>query len=759
MATNIGPKIGVDGEAEYRKQLQNIIQQAKTLSSEMKAVTASFDENTSAVKKAKETAKVLTEQVKVQKDRVAALSDMLKKSSENLGENDTRTLKWKQALNDANAELSQMSEELKDAKKQSNLFLTAIDNLGEKAKDVAKSGLSKLGDAAKSGLKGALNVGVGAVKGLGTTVAAMGTAAATGITALGKIGLDYNSEMEKYTTNFEVMLGSQEAAVAKVESLKKMAASTPFEMAGLADATQQLLAMNVASEDTEKYITQLGDISLGNSEKFNSLVGAFGKMNSTGKVTLEYINMMAEQGFNPLNIIAQQTGETMTQLYDRLSKGNVTLDEVKNAMEIATSTGGQFADGMKKASETTEGMMSTLADNVKSLIGEVFLPVSEGLKNTVLPAAIDTVDKLTSAFRERGIGGMTSAAGEIINGIVWEFVRKLPELVETAGEMVETLAKGIEKNIGEITDVSGLTMEAFFKGIEKTLPKAVNIALDIIEGITAGMAIGGGLIAESGAETVKKLVEGISERLPLIVENAVVIIKAFCESLRSRSGQITSSAVSIIRTLVSGFASMLPDLFVMGAMLLGELAVGLVNEIPTLVSNVPVIINAFFEAFKANSGVFEGIGRNLVISLQNGISSVIGGVISWFKDLWYSVFGSLKIGVSASVGATTTRSVDGSHASGLGYVPFDGYIARLHKGEMVLTKAQAEIIRNAGYMYLPRNNAGGGQSTSAGTATYNYGGQTFNIYQQPGESSEELAERIMEIMQTQVTRKGAAIGG
>lgn len=671
MAVNIGPKIGVDGEAEYRKQLQNIIQQAKTLSSEMKAVTASFDENTSAAKKAKESARVLAEQVKVQKEKVAALSDMLKKSSENLGDNDTKTLKWKQALNDANAELAEMSKELKDAKKQSNLFLTAIDNLGEKAKDVAKAGLSKLGDAAKSGLKGALNIGAGAVKGLGTAVAAMGTAAATGIAALGKIGLDYNSEMEQYTTNFEVMLGSQEAAVAKVESLKKLAASTPFEMSGLADATQQLLAMNVASEDTEKYITQLGDISLGNSEKFNSLVNAFGKMNSTGKVTLEYVNMMAEQGFNPLNVIAQQTGETMEQLYDRLSDGNVTLDEVKNAMEIATSTGGQFADGMKKASETTEGLMSTLADNAKSLVGKVFEPISKGLKNKVLPGAIEAVDKLAEEFRENGIGGMVEAAGEIIADTLGQFTNSLPQFVNVA----------------------------------------------------------------------------------------VSVVQSFVSGIRNNQKQITSGAITTIKTLVSGLTSMLPDLLVTGAMLLGELAVGILNEIPNLIASIPQIIQSIVDAFRANSGVLETVGKNLVVSIQNGIAAVWSSLVSWFNGIWNSLFGSRKVSVGVSASATTSRSVDGSHASGLGYVPFDGYIARLHKGEMVLTKAQSDILRNAGYMYLPTGSTSGGKTAPVEKTEHHYGGVNIQIYQQPGESGEELAERIMEIMQTQVIRKGAAIGG
>ena len=112
MAVNIGPKIGVDGEAEYRKVMNNIIQQAKTLGSEMKAVTAAFDKNDKSQKKASAQAQVLSKQIEVQKERVAQLSNGLQQAAQKYGEADTRTLKWRQALNDATADLTSMEREL-----------------------------------------------------------------------------------------------------------------------------------------------------------------------------------------------------------------------------------------------------------------------------------------------------------------------------------------------------------------------------------------------------------------------------------------------------------------------------------------------------------------------------------------------------------------------------------------------------------------------------------------------------------------------
>ena len=142
MAINIGPKIGIDGEAQYRKELSNIIQQQKTLQSEMNVVTSSFAKNTTAEEKNTAVSKILAEQVKVQKERVEQLAAMLQKSAEKYGENDTKTLKWKEAVNSATSELNKMERELEESSK-------STDNLGD-ALDGAEKGAFSFGDALKA---------------------------------------------------------------------------------------------------------------------------------------------------------------------------------------------------------------------------------------------------------------------------------------------------------------------------------------------------------------------------------------------------------------------------------------------------------------------------------------------------------------------------------------------------------------------------------------------------------------------------------
>ena len=162
MAVNIGPKIGVDGEAEYRKEMNNIIQQAKTLSSEMKAVTSSFSKNDSEQKKLTAQTQVLNKQIEVQQKRVDKLAEMYQKSAQKLGENDTKTLKWKQALNEATAELRRMEKSLDDVG-------DGMDDMGSAAQ-TSTSGISAMAVTIGNLAAQAIGTAIGAIKDFATSI-------------------------------------------------------------------------------------------------------------------------------------------------------------------------------------------------------------------------------------------------------------------------------------------------------------------------------------------------------------------------------------------------------------------------------------------------------------------------------------------------------------------------------------------------------------------------------------------------------------
>lgn len=233
-----------------------------------------------------------------------------------------------------------------------------------------------------------------------------------------KSGIDYNASMESYLTNFKVMLGNEEQAAAKLSELRKMAASTPFALSDLTEGTQTLLQFGIAADDTTGVLKQLGDISLGNADKLQTLVRAYGKMSSAKKVTLENVNMMIDAGFNPLNQICEATGESMSDLYKRISDGSVSFEELQYAVQAATSEGGQFYNGMLEASQTFSGRMSTLKDNVSALTGELTSGLFAALGdlvvklNEVVTSFLDSDEKMAQLKETIGIAtSVVAAAG------------------------------------------------------------------------------------------------------------------------------------------------------------------------------------------------------------------------------------------------------------------------------------------------------------------------------------------------------------
>lgn len=247
----------------------------------------------------------------------------------------------------------------------------------------------------------------------GQLIADFAKKAASSLKSVVKSGLDYNAQMESYLTNFKVMLGDEQLAAEKLEEIRRMAASTPFSLSDLTEGTQTLLQFGVAADDTTGVLKRLGDISLGNADKLQTLVRAYGKMSSAQKVTLENVNMMIDAGFNPLNQICDATGESMSALYKRISDGKVSFNELEAAVAAATSEGGQFYNGMLEASQTFNGRLSTLKDNVAALTGELTSGLFSALGDILVKAnelvvSITEDDAKMAALKET-IGVLTAA--------------------------------------------------------------------------------------------------------------------------------------------------------------------------------------------------------------------------------------------------------------------------------------------------------------------------------------------------------------
>ncbi|WP_313292570.1 phage tail tape measure protein [Faecalispora jeddahensis] len=148
MGFDIGPRIGIEGEAEYRKQIQSNITLQKTLATEMQAVTSAFDKNDQSQENLTAQNKVLTKQIEAQKQKLDLLRDGLTAAADKYGENDKVTQGWQQAVNKATADLNKMERQLKD----NNDVLDRADTMSDDAADGMKDFGEAVDDAGKKSL-------------------------------------------------------------------------------------------------------------------------------------------------------------------------------------------------------------------------------------------------------------------------------------------------------------------------------------------------------------------------------------------------------------------------------------------------------------------------------------------------------------------------------------------------------------------------------------------------------------------------------
>lgn len=241
---------------------------------------------------------------------------------------------------------------------------------------------------------------------------------AIGFGSLVKEGVQYNATVEQLQTSFEVMTGSATKATDIVEKLKEIGAKTPFEFTGLAETTQLLMNYGFEADDAISKMQMLGDISQGSADKMNRIATAYGQMSSAGKVSLEDVKQMIEAGFNPLQEISQSTGESMASLYDRISKGTISIDEITASMERSTSAGGKYFQSMEKQSQTLNGQWSTAQDNFSNLLGSILEPISELLANKILPAVNNFMSKLQEKIDNGGLDNFLNILKGILAVIV-----------------------------------------------------------------------------------------------------------------------------------------------------------------------------------------------------------------------------------------------------------------------------------------------------------------------------------------------------
>lgn len=437
--TDIGPKISVEGEKEYRQQMQNIIARQKEYAAELKSTTASMDENTSAEQRASSVAAVLRKQIAAKTEAISAQNLVLQKAVLKYGESSTEASKLRTSIYNTNAELLNLKGRLHDAENGLGEFASKADN--------AKGSLEGLASA---------DTGSGMFDGLQSAVTKGSIAANLFSTVSGKIieagkqvvstGVQYNAQLEQYQTALTNMLGSEAEAVALLDEIKQDAAKTPFDPAGLVKANELLISTGIDAESSRRTILALGDAvsaTGGGNEELSRMAQNLQQIQNAGKATSADIKQFAYAGIDVYGILADYTGKTAEEVQNM----TVTYDLLSNALISAADEGGRYFNSMSTQSETLNGQWNTLKDNATQLAGLMTGDLTDGVK-TVIGHMNDLTVAASEAYDTGGWLGLADAIASNIP-IVSELKTGFENATTAAINFLDRASYALNKGLGK----------------------------------------------------------------------------------------------------------------------------------------------------------------------------------------------------------------------------------------------------------------------------------------------------------------------
>lgn len=245
--------------------------------------------------------------------------------------------------------------------------------------------------------------------------------------ALGSEIVRVRGEFQSMQTAIETLVG-KDMAGNLIPQIKELAKISPLTMSDMVGAEKMMLGFNIQAEDTIKYLKALSDVSMGDSQRFNSLTLAFSQMSAAGKLMGQDLNQMINAGFNPLQIMADKTGKSISTLKEEMAKGAISAEMVQQAFIDATSAGGKFYNMSENASKTINGQLSMMQDAINTVFNELGTK-SEGV-------IMDGIQMTTSLIQNY------ETVGKVLTGLVVTYgAYRTAVMLVTAAESKHTLVE------------------------------------------------------------------------------------------------------------------------------------------------------------------------------------------------------------------------------------------------------------------------------------------------------------------------------
>ena len=419
------------------------------------------------------------------------------------------------------------------------------------------------------------------------------------ISEVGKMGVEYNAQIETYQTALTTLTGSAEKANKIIEQVKKDAAATPFEVASLVKGNQLLISAGLSAEQARDDILALGNaISAtgGGNEELSRMVINLQQIKNVGKASALDIKQFAYAGIDVYGLLADYTGKTREEVSDL----EISYEDLTGALKYASQEGGKYFNAMEKQSKTFNGQLSNLKDNFMAFLGEVTIPLFTFLKDEVLPIINGILDGTLGI--DEGINKLTETFLNGIMSMVNSLLENLPKFLEIGINILSNLIQGITQKMPELIPAIVQCIETMLTTLIEHLPD----------------------ITMAGNDFLLTLQEGILEALPDLIAIIPDLIVAFVTKLLS--------------------PEMLLKMAIAGPRLMIALANAIIKSIPNLILAVPRIIIGLFNEFKntiKNTNWLQ-LGKSILNGILSGLTSTGNAVKNAAKKVFNSIKNNIK---------------------------------------------------------------------------------------------------------------------
>ena len=500
MAADIGPKIGIDGEKEFRESLRAMGQQLKTLGTEMKAVTSAFDVDNDSQKKLAAQSDVLNRQLEVQQQRLGEVQKALDYAKANYSENSSEVQRWQQALNNATTDVNRTKKQLNDLETGVEDVGDAMDGAGQKTSvfgDVLKANL--LGGAIVSGIKavasGIKSLISGAIEGYGKSeqlvggvetlfVSSADTVIKNAENAYKTAGLSANAYM-KTVTSFSASLLKSMGNDTEAASKKADQALTDMSDNANKMGTDMQSIQNAYQGFAKQNYTMLDNLKLGyggTKEEMQRLIDDANALN-------------AAQG-NYTNYTIESYADIVDAIHTVQTEMGITGT---TALEASTTIDGSI-DSMKAAYANFVAGLGDQTADIGALTEELIQTAGTVAKN-VLPVIENVVKNIAETVREQG--------PDMITRFVAYATEKLPEVLKLGIQLIVSLVKGLAQNLPELLRGTLALVDTIISAFLDSLPDIIEVGKDIVRGLWEGIKAMASWIGDKVSGFVGGLVDGV----------------------------------------------------------------------------------------------------------------------------------------------------------------------------------------------------------------------------------------------------------